>query len=157
MKQAVMPEPGMIVFEDAERAEPGPDDVVLEMKHIGVCGSDVHVFHGQHPFTGYPMIQGHECSARIHSVRKGGQVLVVAVVGMGIPLDAGIIQDREIAFKGTCMYKKEDFATAAGYLAEGRCLIDRLITHHFPFADYRAAYERLEKKNEPVMKVMIDL
>ena len=27
-----------------------PDEVLLEIKKIGVCGSDIHVWHGKHPF-----------------------------------------------------------------------------------------------------------
>jgi L-iditol 2-dehydrogenase/threonine 3-dehydrogenase len=36
-----------------------------------VCGSDVHVNHGQHPFTKYPVVQGHEFSAVVEAVGEG--------------------------------------------------------------------------------------
>ena len=42
------------------------------MKRIGVCGSDIHVFHGLHPYTSYPVVQGHEVSGVIAQV--GSQV-----------------------------------------------------------------------------------
>lgn len=32
---------------------------------IGVCGSDIHVYHGEHPFTSYPVTQGHEVSGEV--------------------------------------------------------------------------------------------
>jgi L-iditol 2-dehydrogenase len=37
-----------------------PDEVLIQVKRIGVCGSDIHVFHGLHPYTSYPVVQGHE-------------------------------------------------------------------------------------------------
>ena len=36
-----------------------------EDQMIGICGSDIHVFHGTHPFTSYPVTQGHEVSGEI--------------------------------------------------------------------------------------------
>lgn len=38
---------------------------------IGVCGSDIHVYHGEHPFTKYPVTQGHEVSGKIAALGEG--------------------------------------------------------------------------------------
>ena len=72
MKQAVMTNPGKIEFRDIERPHPADDEVVLQVKRIGVCGSDIHVFHGLHPYTSYPVVQGHEIGAVI--AETGAQV-----------------------------------------------------------------------------------
>jgi len=77
MLQAVMTEPGKIEFRDVEKPSIGDDQVLIEMKRIGVCGSDIHVFHGMHPYTGYPVVQGHEVSGVIAEV--GAQVEDLAV------------------------------------------------------------------------------
>ena len=64
-----MTKPGEIQFrDDAEAPIPGADDILIRVSHIGVCGSDVHVNHGKHPFTPYPVIQGHEFSGKIEAV-----------------------------------------------------------------------------------------
>jgi threonine dehydrogenase-like Zn-dependent dehydrogenase len=55
------------------------------------------------------------------------------------------------------MYKKQDFEQAAAYIATGKCLVDPLITHHFPFARYAEAYELITGRKEDFVKVMIDL
>lgn len=68
MKQAVMTAPGQILIHDIETPQPGPGEVLLEIHRIGVCGSDIHVFHGKHPYTKYPVVQGHEFSATIEAV-----------------------------------------------------------------------------------------
>jgi len=63
--------PGVIVYRDIP--EPGPlreNEVLLRIKKIGICGSDIHVFHGKHPATPYPVIQGHEYSAVVEAVGK---------------------------------------------------------------------------------------
>jgi L-iditol 2-dehydrogenase len=44
---------------------------------IGVCGSDIHVYHGKHPYTKYPVVQGHEVSGEI--TRIGAMVKGLAV------------------------------------------------------------------------------
>jgi L-iditol 2-dehydrogenase len=70
MKQAVMIRPGEIEFRDAPVPIPGKGQVLIRVRRIGVCGSDVHVHHGKHPFTPYPVIQGHEFSGVIEKVGR---------------------------------------------------------------------------------------
>jgi L-iditol 2-dehydrogenase len=66
-----MTAPGRIEIRQAEVPAPGPGQVLLRIHRIGVCGSDIHVYHGKHPYTGYPVIQGHEFSATIEAVGPG--------------------------------------------------------------------------------------
>jgi len=69
MRQAIMISPGVIEHREVSKPEtPGPGEVMLKIERIGVCGSDIHVFHGEHPATPYPVVQGHEYSATVHSV-----------------------------------------------------------------------------------------
>jgi len=71
MRQAVMVEPGKIEFRDVPEPICHWGEVLMEVKVIGVCGSDIHVYHGKHPFTSYPVVQGHEFSGRVVDVGKG--------------------------------------------------------------------------------------
>ena len=71
MKQAIMINPGQIEIHEAPVPTPGPGEVLLRIQRIGVCGSDIHVYHGKHPLTGYPVVQGHEFSAILEAVGPG--------------------------------------------------------------------------------------
>lgn len=71
MKQAVMTAPGEIRFDQVAKPQPGPGEVLARVRRIGVCGSDVHVNKGLHPFTTYPVVQGHEWSGQVESVGQG--------------------------------------------------------------------------------------
>ena len=75
MKQAVMTAPGQITIQEVGTPQPGPGEVQLRIQRIGVCGSDVHVYHGKHPYTSYPVVQGHEFSATVEAVGEGVQGL----------------------------------------------------------------------------------
>jgi len=68
MKQAVMTSPGKIEFRDIPVPEIESGKVLIRMMRIGVCGSDIHMYHGTHPFTPYPIVQGHEVSGVIERV-----------------------------------------------------------------------------------------
>jgi L-iditol 2-dehydrogenase len=68
MRQAIMTNPGKIEFRQIPLPQLQPDEVLIQVKRIGVCGSDIHVFHGLHPFTSYPVVQGHEVSGVIAEV-----------------------------------------------------------------------------------------
>jgi L-gulonate 5-dehydrogenase len=63
MKAAVTTGPGQLEFRDVPAAEPGPAEVVVRTQVVGLCGSDIHLFHGDHPYVRFPVIQGHEFSA----------------------------------------------------------------------------------------------
>jgi L-iditol 2-dehydrogenase/threonine 3-dehydrogenase len=71
MRQAVMTEPGKIEFGEVQEPKAGAGEILLRIKRIGVCGSDIHVYHGKHPFTPYPVVQGHEYSGVVEAVGEG--------------------------------------------------------------------------------------
>jgi len=71
MRQAVMTAPGKIEFRDVPEPICHWGEVMMEVKVIGVCGSDIHVWHGKHPFTSYPVVQGHEFSGKVVKVGDG--------------------------------------------------------------------------------------
>ncbi len=68
MRQAVMAEVGKIDHVEADAPEVGAGQVRIKVQRIGVCGSDIHVFHGKHPFVTYPLVQGHEFAGVVESV-----------------------------------------------------------------------------------------
>lgn len=77
MLQQVMTEPGKIEFREVEKPRAQAGQVVIRIEEIGVCGSDIHVYHGKHPFTKYPVTQGHEVSGEISEVGAGVEGLQV--------------------------------------------------------------------------------
>lgn len=71
MLQQVMTSPGVIEFREIAKPEPKKGEVLVKIKRIGICGSDIHVNHGKHPFTKYPVTQGHEVSGEIAALGDG--------------------------------------------------------------------------------------
>lgn len=65
MQQEVMTAPGVIEFREVPIPKPASGQVLVKIKRIGICGSDIHVYHGTHPYTSYPVTQGHELSAKV--------------------------------------------------------------------------------------------
>lgn len=71
MLQQVMTAPYEIEFREVPVPKAAPGQAVLRIRRIGVCGSDIHVYHGKHPFTSYPVTQGHEVSGEIVELGEG--------------------------------------------------------------------------------------
>jgi len=65
-----MTAPGAIEFREVPVPEITDSQVLIKIMKIGVCGSDIHVYHGKHPFTAYPVTQGHEVSGEIVKLGK---------------------------------------------------------------------------------------
>ena len=76
MRQAVMTNPGEIEIRDVQKPIPTGDEVLIKIERIGVCGSDIHVFHGLHPYTSYPVVQGHEIGGVVAEIGKKVQGFV---------------------------------------------------------------------------------
>lgn len=64
-----------------ELADPGPDRVVIEVSHCGVCHSDIHMLDNDWGMSSYPIIPGHEavgtvvsCGSSVTNVRPGQRV-----------------------------------------------------------------------------------
>lgn len=77
MRQAILVEPKHIEFKEV--AEPKAADltahqILVNIKRIGICGSEIHSYHGLHPATFYPVVQGHEYSGVVMAV--GSEVTV---------------------------------------------------------------------------------
>jgi L-iditol 2-dehydrogenase len=104
MIQAIMIEPGKIEFNDVPVPDVKSDQIKIKMKRIGVCGSDIHVNHGKHPYTSYPVVQGHEVSAEVvevgsevTNVKVGDMVTIQPQVVCGVcyPCTHGLYNDCE--------------------------------------------------------------
>jgi len=74
MKAAVIHKAGDVRIETVEVPKPGPGEVLVAMKAVGVCGSDVHYYKagriGDYAVK-EPMILGHECAGEIVELGEG--------------------------------------------------------------------------------------
>jgi L-iditol 2-dehydrogenase/threonine 3-dehydrogenase len=68
-----MIKPGQIEIKNVPNPGLEDDEILLHIKRIGICGSDIHVWHGKHPFTSYPIVQGHEYSGIVEKVGSNVQ------------------------------------------------------------------------------------
>lgn len=69
MKAIVCTEPGNM--NDITIKEPiisEDKDVLIAVKRIGICGTDIHAFGGNQPFFSYPRILGHEISGVVEGI-----------------------------------------------------------------------------------------
>ena len=53
---------------DAPIPEPGPGQAVVRIKYAGICGSDLHIFAGQHPTAKPPLVMGHEACGELYAI-----------------------------------------------------------------------------------------
>ena len=71
MKQAILISPKEIVIEEVQRPSAGEGEAVVRVARAGICGSDIHAYHGKHPFITLPIVQGHEFSGTITECGPG--------------------------------------------------------------------------------------
>jgi L-gulonate 5-dehydrogenase len=61
-KSLVLREPFNAVVEEVPMPQPGPGEALVQVKCVGVCGTDIRSWQGRHSFTSYPRVPGHEVS-----------------------------------------------------------------------------------------------
>jgi 2-desacetyl-2-hydroxyethyl bacteriochlorophyllide A dehydrogenase len=72
MRAIVLEAPGRLSrLELPEPEAPGPGEALVNIRRVGVCGTDLHAFHGRQPFLAYPRILGHELGAEVLAVGPG--------------------------------------------------------------------------------------
>lgn len=63
MRAVVCAAPGRLALETRpDLGSPREGWVAVDIRHVGVCGTDYHIFEGKHPFLAYPRVMGHELS-----------------------------------------------------------------------------------------------
>jgi len=70
MKALILKEYNNLVYQDIPEPEPGPDDVLIQVKACGICGSDVHGMDGSTGRRLPPIVMGHEASGIIAKLGK---------------------------------------------------------------------------------------
>jgi 2-desacetyl-2-hydroxyethyl bacteriochlorophyllide A dehydrogenase len=70
MKTIRLEEPGRFALHSSDEpaAALEPDQALVRVRRIGVCGTDIHAFNGNQPFFSYPRILGHELGVEVIAV-----------------------------------------------------------------------------------------
>ena len=74
--------PSTFAFGELPAPDPKPGEVLLRLRRLGYCGSDLSTFRGANPLVSYPRIPGHEIAAEIVSV--GRDVPVHLLPGLAV-------------------------------------------------------------------------
>jgi L-iditol 2-dehydrogenase len=69
MRAAFLETEGHLVMIDAQMPTiQSPDQILIKVRTVGICGSEAHAFRGSHPFRKAPVILGHEVAGDVVSV-----------------------------------------------------------------------------------------
>eukprot|EP01037_Dinobryon_pediforme_P030810 gene30810-35038_t len=71
MKALVIEAVGRSAMGVAPEVEPGPGEVLVVVRDVGLCGSDLNTFNGLNPLVTLPRVPGHEIGGEIRSVGAG--------------------------------------------------------------------------------------
>jgi len=74
--------PGETEIRDIPEPSIGPEDVLLQTRIVGFCGSDLNTYRGMNPLIQYPIIPGHEIAATVQEC--GGDVPGHVAAGMNV-------------------------------------------------------------------------
>ncbi|MHB9095760.1 MAG: zinc-dependent alcohol dehydrogenase [Eubacteriales bacterium] len=87
---------GFLEIREVPVPQPGKGEVLIKVKATGICGSDVHIYHDEHPYYP-PVVIGHEFSGEI--VKVGEEV-------HGWRAGDRVVAELHTNVCGTCRYCK---------------------------------------------------
>ncbi|MFC0561657.1 zinc-binding alcohol dehydrogenase family protein [Halalkalibacter alkalisediminis] len=82
-------EPNVLIEKTEELTERSVGEVLIEIKRIGICGTDLHAYRGNQPFFTYPRVLGHELAGVVFeadtdsALTVGDQVTVIPYLECG--------------------------------------------------------------------------
>ena len=84
MKAALLSSVGQLKITNVDPPQIQADDqVLIKVKSVGICGSEVHAFEGTHPYRVPPVVLGHEAAGvvaevgkRVSGLQAGDRVLI---------------------------------------------------------------------------------
>ncbi|WP_321479067.1 zinc-binding alcohol dehydrogenase family protein [uncultured Bacteroides sp.] len=86
MKAVQITAPSVMKVVDAEKPAVKADEVLLKLKYVGFCGSDLNTYLGRNPMVQLPVIPGHEVGAVIEEI--GSAVPTAGLeVGMSVTVN----------------------------------------------------------------------
>ena len=71
MKAICLQSPGDIRVAQIPDPVPANDQIIIKVKSVGICGSDIGAFRGVNPLVSYPRIIGHEIAGEVVDVPAG--------------------------------------------------------------------------------------
>jgi alcohol dehydrogenase len=84
MKALVYTAPCEVVHRDEPDPRPGAGDVLIRVDAVGICGYDMHAYHGHDPRRVPPLVLGHELAGEIlEGPGKGRRVTVNPIIACG--------------------------------------------------------------------------
>lgn len=89
MKTVVCESPGELRLVERPMPEAAEGEVLLRVRRIGLCGTDMHIFKGTQPYLQYPRVMGHELSGEVvtapagSGLATGDQVYVMPYLSCG--------------------------------------------------------------------------
>jgi L-iditol 2-dehydrogenase len=125
MRAAVLHGPRRLSIERVPVPQPGPNEVLVAVDAVGLCGSDVHCYTGKRPME-YPMVLGHEIAGRIAATGMNVQTQRLGervVVEPNIPCGRCALCSRKLG--RICSHKQSIGLTRWGGLADYVVVPDR--------------------------------
>jgi L-iditol 2-dehydrogenase len=94
MKTAILVAKRKIGISEAEKPQPRSNEALIETKAVGICGTDLSIYKGEHPQAKFPMVMGHEAAGIIVEV---GSTVSSLSPGEKVVVDPGL-------FCGKCWF-----------------------------------------------------
>lgn len=132
MKALVLSAYHILTYEEVPRPEPGPEDVLIQVKACAICGSDVHGMDGSTGRRIPPVIMGHEASGVI---TKTGAAVKGYKIGDRVTFDSTV-------YCGDCFFCRRGEIN----LCDNRRVLGVSCAEyrmHGAFADYIAVPQRI--------------
>lgn len=91
------------------------------------------------------------------ALKKGGKMVLAGVFPHEVPVNLGMVQDRELELIGTLMYQMNEFEIARDLIAAGKAPVSQLVSARYPLDKLDVAMRQIDEHPEKNFKTMIHI
>ncbi len=137
MKALICNEPGHLSVIDRPMPQRRENEVLVRIRHVGICGTDFHIFAGKHPFLEYPRVMGHELSGQVEEAPAGSALKAGDAVYIVPYLSCGTCHACRKGLSNACQNIRVLGVHCDGGMAEYVCVPEQNVvpTGGIPLAD----------------------
>ncbi|MDQ6621046.1 MAG: alcohol dehydrogenase catalytic domain-containing protein [Pseudomonadota bacterium] len=134
MKALVYTAPGTMTYREEPDPIAQPGEVVIDVEAVGICGSDMHAYHGHDPRRVPPLILGHELAGTILGGGAAGRRVTVNPL-----ITCGHCEYCSTGRDNLCAHRTMIGMTRAGGFAQRLAIPEASVIEIPPAMDARAA------------------
>ena len=155
MKALVLQESGQVSIQEVPEPVVTNQQILLKVRTVGLCGSDLNSFRGLNPLVSFPRILGHEVCATI--VEVGSDSGLAVGTREPVSYETRLFVQKKLDILGSRNALPEDFRAVMQMLEARRFPVDQAVSAVVPLEEAGEALRTWSENTSRFRNILVEL